>query len=390
MSEQLISRSHDLARLRDEGYEIEVRAGHLLLNYIPYVFKDLSIQRGTLVSELNVAGDIAARPSTHVAMFVGDMPCDHNGHPLNSIHHSSGRRDLGGGLVIDHQFSSKPSAGYLDYYQKMTAYADIISGYAQRLDPTATAQTFAVVESRDDQSVFNYLDTASSRAGIGAITEKLAMGPVAIIGLGGTGSYILDLVAKTPVAEIHLFDGDRFGQHNAFRSPGAPSVSILKAAPRKATYFADIYSHMRRGIYVHGYLDKETADVLRTMAFVFMAVDKGSCRKLAIEKLEEFGIPFIDVGMGVGEADGSLAGLIRVTASDIKSREHVRSGVPFSDGDGEGDYSRNIQIADLNALNASLAVIKWKKMVGFYIDLENEYSSYYEIDGNHLLNEDQP
>jgi hypothetical protein len=37
-------------------------------------------------------------------------------------------------------------------------------------------------------------------------------------GLGGTGSYILDLVSKTPVNEILLFDSDDFLQHNAFRS----------------------------------------------------------------------------------------------------------------------------------------------------------------------------
>ena len=67
--------------------------------------------------------------------------------------------------------------------------------------------------------MFKYVDTASSRVGIGAVTEKLKVGPLAIVGLGGTGSYILDLVAKTPVAEIHLFDGDKLGQHNAFPLP---------------------------------------------------------------------------------------------------------------------------------------------------------------------------
>jgi hypothetical protein len=40
--------------------------------------------------------------------------------------------------------------------------------------------------------------------------KKLELGKIAIIGLGGTGSYVLDLAAKTPVKEIHLFDGDKF------------------------------------------------------------------------------------------------------------------------------------------------------------------------------------
>jgi tRNA A37 threonylcarbamoyladenosine dehydratase len=46
--------------------------------------------------------------------------------------------------------------------------------------------------------------------------------------MGGTGSYILDLVAKTAVMEIHLFDGDDFNQHNAFRAPGAASLEDLE------------------------------------------------------------------------------------------------------------------------------------------------------------------
>ena len=40
-------------------------------------------------------------------------------------------------------------------------------------------------------------------------------------------------------------------------------------------------------------------------------------------------------------------------------------------------------------LSAVFAVIKWKKLCGFYCDLENEHHSTYTLDGNMLLNEDQ-
>ena len=389
MSHPLISRSPDLKRLQDDGYEVEVRSDHLLLNHIPYVTENRNIKRGTLVSELTLAGDVTTRPNTHVVMFVGDMPCDREGLPLVQILNSSKRRELAGGLVVDHCFSSKPAEGYRDYYEKMTTYEGIVSGPAHSIDSSVTARTFAVVEAQDEDSIFRYIDTASSRAGIGAVTEKLNIGAVAIVGLGGTGSYILDLVVKTPVRDIHLFDGDRFGQHNAFRSPGAPSIETLKAAPLKAVYFRNIYSEMRRNIFVHPHIDESTVDDLRQMDFVFIAIDKGYSRKLVVEKLEEFGVPFIDVGMGVDEVDGSLLGQLRVTVSTDQARGHVQSTLPLSDGDGEDDYSRNIQIADLNALNAALAVIKWKKLLGFYVDIEKENSSYYQIDGNNLINQDQ-
>ena len=387
MSHSPISRSADLKRLKDAGYEVEVQSDYLLLKDVPYVNENRNVKRGTLVSELTLAGDVTTRPNTHVVMFAGDMPCHRDGRPLKQILLSSGRRELGGGLVIDHEFSSKPPEGYPDYFQKMTTYEAIISGPAQSIDPSATARTFYFVEGQAEDSVFRYVDTASSRAGIGVITERLKVGVVAIVGLGGTGSYILDLLAKTPVREIHLFDGDRLGQHNAFRSPGAPSLKTLKDAPQKAVYYRDIYSEMRRNIVSHGYVDGSVVDCLREMDFVFVAVDERCSRRLVVEKLEEFGVAFIDVGMGVLEEAGALFGQLRVTASTDQSREQVHSRLQLSGNDREDDYSRNIQIADLNALSAALAVIKWKKILGFYVDIEKEHSTLYQIDGNCLINE---
>ena len=315
MPRQLISRSPDLRRLEDEGYEIEVRGSYLLLKQVPYVTEDQTVHRATLVSELDLAGDVTARPSSHVVMFAGQAPCNSEGKPLNNIIHSAGEWDLGGGLVARHKFSSKPAAGYADYYEKMSTYAEILSGYAQAIDPTATARTFLVVQEENTDSVFEYIDTASSWAGIAAITEKLRLGAVAIVGLGGTGSYILDLVAKTPVGEIHLFDGDIFGQHNAFRAPGAPSVEVLRARPTKSEHFRGIYSNMHRNIISHDHVDQGAVDILSRMDFVFVAVDDADARGLTVEKLLEVGVPFVDVGMGLDEVDGSLLGQLRVTSA---------------------------------------------------------------------------
>jgi hypothetical protein len=35
-------------------------------------------------------------------------------------------------------------------------------------------------------------------------------------------------------------------------------------------------------------------------------------------------------------------------------------------------------------------VVQWKQHYGFYADLEHEHYAAYTVDGNHLLNEDQP
>jgi hypothetical protein len=122
------------------------------------------------------------------------------------------------------------------------------------------------------------------------------------------------------------------------------------------------------------------------MDFVFLAIDSGKARKLIAEKLEEFGVGFIDVGLGVKEKGASLLGLVRTTTSTASHRS--RGKLPFSGGDEDDDYARNIQIAELNALNAVLAVVKWKKLVGFYGDIEHEHQSLYAVNGNYLINTD--
>lgn len=391
MSEPLISRSRDLRRLREEGFEIEVVSGHLLVHHVPYVTTAREVMHGTLVSTLTLTGDITTTPDTHVAMFSGETPCDEDGTPLRAIINSSGRQQLADGVAVDHMFSSKPITGYPDYYEKVTAYVAMLTSAANKLDVDATATTFRVVEDPEPSSVFEYTETASTRAGIVIATGKLALPRLAIVGLGGTGSYILDLVAKTPVDEIHLYDGDRFLQHNAFRSPGAPSRVVLEQAPNKSSYFASIYRNMRRGIVAHDeHITAANVEQLRDMDFVFLALDHGPSRKLIVDRLEEWDVAFIDAGMGVYEIDGALGGLVRVTASTPEQRDHVhrRDRISFGEADDNNEYRQNIQIADLNALNATLAVLKWKRLLGFYVDLELEHNGIYEIDGNHIINED--
>lgn len=392
MSQQLISHSHDLKQLRDEGYDIEVRSALLLVKDVPYIGSDKEIKKGILVSKLTLNGDSTGKPDDHVAYFIGQHPCYQDGSEIYQIKHQSGDQSLDNGLIVQHSFSSKPLSGaYQNYHEKMVTYANIISAPARSIDQAVTPQTFPVIESSEDESVFNYYDTSSSRAGINAITSKLALSQVAIVGLGGTGSYILDLIAKTPINSIHIFDGDTFSNHNAFRSPGAPTIEELRAKPKKVEYFHQLYAKMRRNIIPHEcYINEGNIEQLDAMDFVFLCLDKSSIKAVVIAKLEERNIPFIDVGMGVELVDGALTGLLRVTTSTPEKREHVRdkSRIPLTDGAINDEYSSNIQIADLNALNATLAVIRWKKMFGFYHDLEREHFSTYAIDGNILTNEE--
>ena len=394
MFQQLINHSTDLNRLSNEGFNIAILSGHLLVKDIPYVNSLREIKYGMLVMPLDLAGDVTIKPSTHVCHFSGEHPCDTKGNSIKQIQHQSEKKQLAEGIVIDHSFSAKPHnspSGYSDFYEKVKTYSDIISSFAKQIDSNVTTNAFPrTVSNNESVNPFNYIDTASSRVGIMNISKKLEIEDIAIVGLGGTGSYLLDLIAKTPVKSIHLFDADIFLQHNAFRSPGAPSIEELKLKIPKVTYFKNIYSKMHRDIYDYPYyIDENNNDILRKMSFVFICIHSGPSKKIIIEKLQEFNVSFIDVGMGLDICNDEIGGIIRVTTGTSEKHDHLNRRIAFGETTDNNEYSTNIQIADLNALNAILAVIKWKKLLKFYRDNKCEYHSTYTIDGNLLLNEEK-
>ena len=392
MSHKLIDLNEDLRRLRDDGYNVDIYGGNLIVRDIPYVTEKREVRRdGVLVTALNLNGEILNppnQPGQHTIKFAGEYPCDASGVPIAAIKNNDEVVQITSGLKTRFTFSAKPIAGfYTSYYEKVKTYAGILSGPASILNVDATAMTYAVVEPEDDNSPFQYIDTASARADIGMISQKLAVDKVAIVGLGGTGSYVLDLLAKTPAREIHIYDGDKYSSHNAFRAPGAASKDDLHKQQLKVDYFKEIYFHIHKGIISHPeYVNETNVTELRGMACVFLCVDSGSAKKLIVDKLAEFGILFIDVGMGLYAKDEKLGGIMQVVTSTSENRQEARSKISFSEGDEEDLYEKNIQVADLNALNAVLAVIRWKKICNFYFDSKKENYSTYTIGGNLLSN----
>jgi hypothetical protein len=391
MSDALINRSADLRRLDEEGFELEIRAGFLLVHGVPYVKADRSLARGTLLCALTLdpSGQSTVAPGDHTAYFVGDMPCHRDGQPLTAIVNSSARQNLGNGIEVDHYLSSKPegTGRYESFYEKMVAYVGHIQRPAQSHDRTADARTGRKAAASDNEGPFQFPDTASARYGLGAVNHKLELRRVAIIGLGGTGSYVLDLVAKTPVEEIHLYDDDQFLNHNLFRAPGAPEPETLKDFPSKVAYFAAGYGRIHGGVTPHPVrITTANVEELAGFDFAFVCVDKGSARRAIADGLHRLGIPFIDTGIGVELEAETLDGCVRVTFIRPEMEwVAVERLLPFGDVEAEDDvYDKGIQIADLNSLNAALAVLRWKRWVDFYRDERGEANASYMIEGNLL------
>jgi hypothetical protein len=280
---------------------------------------------------------------------------------------------------------------YIDDFEKISTYLKVISAPAYDRDPVAASEPPAPDQTPLPPSPFIYPDMASARAGIVMISRKLADQKVAIVGLGGTGGYVLDQVAKTRVGEIHLFDGDEFKSHNAFRAPGAATEAQAHAGHKKVCYFAGVYGAMHANITPHEYhLDAANAAELNGMDFVFLCMETGPAKEALVIHLEAQGVAFVDTGLSLRIVEGAITGIVRATTSssdvgDIRSRNRL-SFRPPNEADA---YRQNIQVAELNALNAMMAVIRWKKLFGFYADEKHEHHSTYTIPLNGLTSLDR-
>lgn len=385
MSLPLTVPKQSLEALRAEGFEIEVLHGYLVIRSVPYVTPTREVALGTLACPYTDTGDSDGRPNDHTMQFSGEHPCTAQGKPIPGLIADSRTFLLFDQFTANHRFSNKPTnvQGFpTTYYEKVRHYVEILEAQARGIDPNASAQTGQVIESRDEDPIFVYPDSASPRAGTVAVNQRLNGLRVAIIGLGGTGSYILDQIVKTWVREIHLFDGDEYNRHNAFRAPGAASLDELRLRPTKVAYYAKKYGVMRRHIYPHPFhITQENIGSIDGFDFVFVCVDDGPSRKLTCDRLANTQTPFADVGLGLvldSEA-GHLLGNARVTMGTPGNYGHLPNCLPTRDDRGEEIYKTSIQVSEMNAMNALLAVMRFKQRFGFYADYEDSHEISFSV-----------
>ncbi|WP_288983509.1 hypothetical protein [uncultured Flavobacterium sp.] len=157
---------------------------------------------------------------------------------------------------------------------------------------------------------------------------------------------------------------------------------------KKVDYFTSLYSNMRKNIVPHGVkIVDENAKLLKDLDFVFISVDSNIARNTIISKLLNFQVPFIDVGLGVEIKNDTLTAILRATLGTETMHEHLPTRIGSINGS-DDEYSTNIQIADLNAMNALMAVIKWKRYIGFYKDLKEEHNITFTVNTGQMLSDD--
>lgn len=370
MFQKLVSHNEDIRRLADKGYAIAFDSNYLVVRDIPYLDHERALRSGAFVTKLEFIDQNRVTQQDHQVFFAGGVPHQIDGRPI---------ANLGGGpaslalsdrckdVVVERSFSNKPREGgrFADFFAKIESYVNIISGPAIELHG-GTPYTYRVDTIDNGNGIFKFHDTLTSRAEITELSAKFENDVVAVIGLGGTGAYVLDFLVKTPVKEIRAFDLDPFHVHNAFRSPG--KLEPQELGKSKAEVYKTRYDNFRHGLKVESkFISADCIEDLDGVTFAFVCVDKGSSRAGIFDLLIMKGIPFIDVGMGLHRKNGGLGGMIRATyyppekAAQMKERNLAE----LQDSP-DNLYRTNIQIGELNALNASLAITRFKQLRGFY------------------------
>lgn len=375
---ELASHNPFIADLEEQGYLLGFVNGYFVIYGIPYVGQDGTLQHGDWVSGLDLADGVIDPPKDHQAYFRGGHPHDGTGRALR-LGGGPGAVHVADGFVTDRSFSYKLADNgaprmYASFEEKVTTYLDTITGPAMAKFENATPLRAIERMAAEQGSPLKIPDTLSARYNINDVSALLRGKRVAIVGLGGTGSYILDFLARTHLEAIELFDDDKIHVHTIFRQPGF----IRRAIGRlKVDALAEHYGNWHAGI--RGVPERITADNVERLGgfdFVFVSVDDGPTRILIADWLSGNGIPFVDCGMGLNRSLVGLNGVVRITGVDRAAFEQTARTrfLPGQNVEG-GEYRKQAQIAELNALNAVLAVIRFKQHFGL-LDRLDEAVSY--------------
>ena len=96
-------------------------------------------------------------------------------------------------------------------------------------------------------------------------------------------------------------------------------------------------------------------------------MDDGPARRLITDWASSNAVPFVDCGMGLNRSRIGLGGFVRFTGVDRKAYDDNVGSVRLPVENARDDeYRKQGQITELNALNATLAVIRFKQHFGVF------------------------
>jgi hypothetical protein len=379
----LANRNPFIDELDKQGYEIGFINAHLIVFGVPYLNAAGALMHLDMITPLDLReGNLIDRPSDHKLYFSGEVPCNIDGSKI-CAGTAEEVRFVSTEIVGNRMLSNKPEGGrqYESIEEKITQYLALITSPALYKYPDATPRAALKKYLDAAPSPLRFPDTLSAREGMVGLSHRLRGRKVAVIGCGGTGAYILDFLAKTHLEEIHLFDDDVTHVHTLFRLPGVYGEKHLGTP--KVIALAEAYAEFHRGIKPNVIrIDENTVGCVAGFDFIFVCVDDAPSRQMIVQACHGASKPFVDVGMGLNKGDDGLYGFVRIAGGCVGDFEKL-NGTPFLPAQNAEDreYRNQPQIAELNALNAAMAVIRFKQHMGFFDRLNESHAAVFDVAG---------
>ena len=271
--------------------------------------------------------------------------------------------------------------------------SDVIHRYAKQIVGALYGAGYCAPASLAVPNPFKIPNTFEARSGIGPTQDRVRAQRIAIIGLGGTGGYLLDLVAKTPVAAIHLLDADDLDWHNYIRAPGAPTAGEIESQRSeplgKVGYYRSKYADFREGIYIHPVRVDSRAKFTAFLSeypidYAFVCIDQSSDaasprQDVVYSALSEAKVPFIDSGASITLDGLAIRGAVTTSAYSGGSLDW-QDAIPNARVRGDRPGYRNIQLPEVNALAAALAVMEWRRRTQQYVSESSSFLHKFRLE----------
>ena len=275
---------------------------------------------------------------------------------------------------------------------------DLIHRYAKQIVGAVAEAGYSETVFLSRSGPFKIPNTLEARSAIGPVQDRIRDQRIAIIGLGGTGAYVLDLVAKTPVMEIHLLDPDEIDWHNFMRAPGVPTSEEIesrrKEPVKKVDYYHAKYESLREGIHPHTVQVDSPSMFSRFLSdhpinYAFVCIDQRTegdspRQDVVYSVLSEAKIPFIDSGVSINIENRAVRGAVTTSSYNAGSMAW-KDAIPNARVEGNAPGYRNVQLPEVNALAATLAVMEWRRRTEQYVSESASFLHKFRLEKPSVL-----
>ena len=395
-----MSRKDSLTAFGEQaGFTVCAVSGVVQAVGVPCLFKDGIVGTCTIEKSCELSSD---KPTEQIGGAVHAVRITTDEEHDGLVYHADGT-PIGNHLSGDGRTWSNISIKKGSQYspQDDESVNELIHRYAKQVVGAVAAAGYSETSFLKIPTPFNIPNTYESRAAIGPIQDRIRDQSSAIIGLGGTGAYVLDLIAKTPVAEIHLLDDDCVEWHTFMRAPGAPTAeeieSVRKGSLRKVDYYHSKYAALREGVRPHLIRVNNPSRFHEFLSnhpisYAFVCIDQqtegDSARQDVVYcALSEAKVPFIDSGVSITVEDGTVRGAVTTSAYDAGSMAW-KDAIPNARVEGNIPGYRNVQLPEVNALAASLAVMEWRRRTKQYVSDSDSFLHKFRLETPRIVRAD--